>query len=358
VFLVWTPAAFAWSWPVHGPVLEPFSYDAAHPYAAGQHRGIDIGAGAAGQSVVAPAAGTVTFAGWVPTSGRTVTIDTADGYAVTLTHLGSVLVAKGAEVAEDDPIGTIGPSGTAEVDVPYVHLGVRRASDPNGYIDPLGVLPAPTDGDPTDGGPSATQPVTNGGSAAAPASPPSASAPPAPVSVSTPPATTRGIVVERPRTRQLRHSRATAGRPRAQARPTQSSRRPAVPAEEEASAGAQRHARVPRLRISPRASEPARSSHQSVAETAAPVEPTGLDAGRELRSSDRGARLPEARPSSDRVPVPLILNGAAAAVALAAALAAARGRRRRRLDSGPIPAPQVVRLPLQAVNLRRVSRAA
>ena len=50
-------AAQAWSWPVHGPVLQPFAYDEAHPYAAGQHRGIDIGADAAGEQVVAPAAG-------------------------------------------------------------------------------------------------------------------------------------------------------------------------------------------------------------------------------------------------------------------------------------------------------------
>ena len=32
-------AAGAWTWPVDGPVLRPFSFDRAHPYAAGQHRG-------------------------------------------------------------------------------------------------------------------------------------------------------------------------------------------------------------------------------------------------------------------------------------------------------------------------------
>ena len=44
VVLALAPAAHAWSWPVQGPVLAPFSYDEAHPYASGQHRGIDIGA--------------------------------------------------------------------------------------------------------------------------------------------------------------------------------------------------------------------------------------------------------------------------------------------------------------------------
>ena len=87
---------------MQGPVLQPFSYDEAHPYAAGQHRGVDIGADAAGEPVVAPAAGTVSFAGTVPTNGKSVTIETADGYSVTLTHLGSIAVAKGATVAEQD----------------------------------------------------------------------------------------------------------------------------------------------------------------------------------------------------------------------------------------------------------------
>jgi hypothetical protein len=140
---MWVPVASAWSWPVPGPVLQPFSYDEAHPYDAGQHRGIDIGAGASGDSVLAPESGTVSFAGFVPTSGESVTIETADGYSVTLTHLGSIGVAKGAAVSEGDVVATVGPSGTPEQSVPYVHLGVRLTSDPLGYLDPLGLLPAP-----------------------------------------------------------------------------------------------------------------------------------------------------------------------------------------------------------------------
>src|SRR5450432_3839322 len=99
VALVVAPAAGAWTWPADGPVLQPFSFDPAHPYAAGQHRGIDIG-GNAGGTVAAPAAGVVTFAGTVPTSGKAVTIETADGHDVMLTHLGSIAVQKGATVAE------------------------------------------------------------------------------------------------------------------------------------------------------------------------------------------------------------------------------------------------------------------
>src|SRR3972149_11369612 len=87
-------AARAWTGPASGPVLRPFVFG-TDPYAGGQHRGIDVGA-PSDAVVLAPASGTVTFAGSVPTSGRTVTIQTADGYAVTMTHLGPPPGVKGA----------------------------------------------------------------------------------------------------------------------------------------------------------------------------------------------------------------------------------------------------------------------
>jgi hypothetical protein len=91
--------------------------------------------------VKAPTAGVVTFAGSLPTYGRGVTILTADGYAVTLVHLGTIEVAKGATVGEGDAVGTMGASGTPEQDVPSVHLGIRWAVEEEGYVDPLGLLP-------------------------------------------------------------------------------------------------------------------------------------------------------------------------------------------------------------------------
>ena len=84
LFVLWAPVARSWAWPVQGAVVQGFAFDATRPYAGGQHRGVDIGA-VAGTPVVAPASGTVTFAGTIPTSGQAVTIDTADGLAVTLT---------------------------------------------------------------------------------------------------------------------------------------------------------------------------------------------------------------------------------------------------------------------------------
>ena len=174
--LLWAPAAGAWTWPVGGPVLQGFSFDRTHPYEAGQHRGIDIGADAAGMPVLAPASGVVGFAGTVPSSGKSVTIDTPDGLAVTLTNLGSISVAKGDAVAEGAAVGTVGPSGTPEAAGPYVHLGIRTAADPQGYLDPLGFLPA--------------APVAAPQAPPAPAPAPVAAAPPvaAPAAEPTPPA--------------------------------------------------------------------------------------------------------------------------------------------------------------------------
>jgi hypothetical protein len=174
LFLLAVPGAGAWTWPVRGPVLAPFSFDPSHPYAGGQHRGVDVGA-AAGDTVVAPAAGVVTFAGTVPSSGTTVSILTGDALSVTLTHLGSVTVAKGVSVGEGSAVGTVGPTGTPELDVPYVHLGVRTAADDNGYLDPLSFLAPAAPSAPA--APPAPQPT-----------PPAAEPAPAPPAAASPPA--------------------------------------------------------------------------------------------------------------------------------------------------------------------------
>jgi Peptidase family M23 len=348
IFLMWAPAAYAWSWPVQGPVLQAFSYDEAHPYAAGQHRGIDIGADAAGQTVAAPATGTVSFAGTVPTSGKSVTIDTADGYAVTLTHLGTILVAKGAAVGEDDAIGTVGPSGTAEVDGPYVHLGIRVATDPNGYLDPLGLLPPAATGGATGSGSAASQPSSGSGSATASGSAPNTgtAAPPATQPAGSEPAS-RPASSGRTTASHARPSRSSHA-PRAETRPNRSQGRP------EAQPGPRATARTTRA-ATPAAARPVR---RPVVETGAPAEPAGLDAGHEIRSSGSVRQ-----PAPSRQPAPggllaLILNGAAAVVAVSAALIAARGHRRRRHVAHSRAAVRVLHLPRRELARLPFSRAA
>jgi hypothetical protein len=325
VLLVWAPAAYAWSWPVQGPVVQPFSYDESHPYASGQHRGVDIGADAAGEQVVAPAAGSVSFAGSVPTNGECVSIQTSDGYTVTLTHLGTTLVAKGASVAEGQVVGTIGPSGTPEIDGPYVHLGIRTTSDPNGYLDPLSLLPPPaTQSTPTQSEPTVTQPSASSSSTSAPAQPAIAAAT-SPPSVST----TRGSTVTPAYGPSSRHERPRAQKPRSQ-------RLASHHATEE-------HRVRPAHRL---VVEQTSTAQRPVVEATVPSHPAGLDAGHEIQSGPPVVQL-RARPREVANPLPVVLNGAAALVALAAALAA---RRRR----SPIAGASILPLPLRT-PLRRAA---
>ena len=132
------PAGSAWTWPATGEVIRGFDYGGG-AYTASGHRGIDI-AGAAGAQVLAPAAGQVSFAGSLPSNGRAVSIRTADGWAVTLTQLGSVIVSVGDGVAEGETVGTIAATSEPAA-FPHVQLGTRRADDPRGYVDPLTLLP-------------------------------------------------------------------------------------------------------------------------------------------------------------------------------------------------------------------------
>lgn len=332
LFLVWTPVASAWSWPLQGPVVRPFSYDATQPYAAGQHRGIDIGADAAGETVGAPAAGTITFAGTVPTNGQSVTIGTADGYSVTLTHLGSIAVARGESVAERDPIGTTGPSGVPELSGPYVHLGIRTTADPTGYVDPLGLLPPAATGGGTDSGSTASQPSSSGATSTAPASEPT---PPVPA---TPPAATTRESTTAPRRSDVPvHESRRVQKPRVDAQAPQTAE----------SAPSEAAPRRPR-------SEPGRPSRRPVVETALPVDSARLDAGHERRPAIEATEIerPLRHPSS--VPLGLALNGAAALVALGAALAAGR-RRRRRVGTSPVATAQLFSLPEPRVAHRRAA---
>ena len=191
-------AARAWTWPVDGPVLRPFSFNHSHPYAGGQHRGVDLGA-PTGSPVLAPSKGVVSFAGTVPTGGKTVSIQTPFGYTATLVHLGSIGVAPGALVGEASVVGTVGPSGVVEVTEPYVYFGLRVTSDPQGYVDPLTLLPprgAPTAG---------SAPVAEVASSPAAESVQAETAPPvteaAPTATTAPAAqTTAPVTTERPTT--------------------------------------------------------------------------------------------------------------------------------------------------------------
>ena len=141
VSLLLLPATAAgsgdWTWPVRGDVLTPFR-NGSDPYAAGQHRGIDIAA-PAGADVVAAVAGTVRHAGVAGDSGLTVSVRAGD-HDVSYLHLSAVSVKEGQTVAAGTRLGAVGTSGRRSTAAPHLHFGVRRAGDRHAYLDPLDFL--------------------------------------------------------------------------------------------------------------------------------------------------------------------------------------------------------------------------
>jgi murein DD-endopeptidase MepM/ murein hydrolase activator NlpD len=131
-----------WVWPVRGEILTGY-LAGAEPYAAGQHRGIDVAA-PIGEPVAAATAGTVRFAGVVGTSGLTVSIRTADGrFDTSYLHLSSAAVRAGERVTAGQAVGAAGTSGRSSTTAPHLHFGVRVAGSDHAYRDPLDLLPSP-----------------------------------------------------------------------------------------------------------------------------------------------------------------------------------------------------------------------
>jgi murein DD-endopeptidase MepM/ murein hydrolase activator NlpD len=129
--------AAGWLWPVNGPVIQGFDPPAS-PYGSG-HRGIDIAA-SVGTTVVAPAAGTVTFAG--PVGGHLfMTIDHGGGLESTYSWLSAFIVRKGAVVSRGQPIART-DWGHPSFPTPHLHLGVKVLDvyvDPMDYLEPTSV---------------------------------------------------------------------------------------------------------------------------------------------------------------------------------------------------------------------------
>jgi murein DD-endopeptidase MepM/ murein hydrolase activator NlpD len=125
-------AAGGWQRPLDGPVVRPFAVSPDR-FAAGQHRGIDLGA-PPGARVLAACGGRVTFAGRVPRGGRTVSVR-CGALVATYQHLGVVAVRRGQIVLPGARIGSVGRARPR----PHVHLGARVAAT-DAYVDPLGLF--------------------------------------------------------------------------------------------------------------------------------------------------------------------------------------------------------------------------
>jgi murein DD-endopeptidase MepM/ murein hydrolase activator NlpD len=128
-------ASGTWPWPVTGPVLQAFDPPLS-PFGSG-HRGIDIAA-PLGTPVLAPARGTVTFAG--PVGGHLfLTIDHGGGVESTYSWLASISVRRGDQVAAGQAVATTGAGHPGEP-VTHLHLGVKLADvyvDPLDYLEPI-----------------------------------------------------------------------------------------------------------------------------------------------------------------------------------------------------------------------------
>lgn len=141
LLVAWPAQAQAggWTWPVGGEVVTAYR-NGDDPYAAGQHRGIDVAA-PVGERVVAAAAGTVTFAGVAGSSGLTVAVRAAGGdYDTSYLHLSSIAVERGQRVRAGATLGAVGTSGRRSVERPHLHFGVREAGERHAYRDPLDFL--------------------------------------------------------------------------------------------------------------------------------------------------------------------------------------------------------------------------
>ncbi|MDR2454410.1 MAG: peptidoglycan DD-metalloendopeptidase family protein [Bifidobacteriaceae bacterium] len=123
-------------WPLLEPVVLARPFDLpAEPWLAG-HRGVDLAA-AADAVVLAPAAGVISFNGWI--ADRHVLVIRHGDLASTLEPTLSDLPV-GARVAQGEPVGRLA-GGEAAHCPSCLHWGVRRGGQ---YLDPaLLVAPRP-----------------------------------------------------------------------------------------------------------------------------------------------------------------------------------------------------------------------
>lgn len=126
--------AASWGWPLtpRPPVAARFVAPAG-PYAPG-HRGVDLVAPAGGP-VLAPAGGTVAFAGRVAGRG-VVSIDHPGGLRTTYQPV-APRVSRGEPIARGAVLGLLEPGPSHCPPAACLHWGLRRGTT---YLDPLAVL--------------------------------------------------------------------------------------------------------------------------------------------------------------------------------------------------------------------------
>lgn len=115
-------------WPTRGRFTSPFGYR-KNPVTrrVAFHKGIDISA-PPGTVIRAPAAGTVTFAKWFSTYGKTVEITHGNGLKTRFAHMSSIDVNVGDKLKRGDPVGKVGNTGRSVA--PHLHYEVHKNGRP------------------------------------------------------------------------------------------------------------------------------------------------------------------------------------------------------------------------------------
>ena len=119
-------------WPVQGTITSGFGQRCLDGLCRA-HEGIDIAA-PEGTQIVAAAAGTIIFAGWMDGYGNLTLIDHGNGVATAYGHQSAIFVTSGA-VSQGQAIGAVGSTGHSTG--PHLHFEVRINGAP---VDPLGYL--------------------------------------------------------------------------------------------------------------------------------------------------------------------------------------------------------------------------
>ncbi|HZQ66746.1 MAG TPA: peptidoglycan DD-metalloendopeptidase family protein [Gaiellaceae bacterium] len=122
-------SASGFVWPVNAGLTSPFGWRWGR-----MHEGVDLGA-AYGTPILAAAAGTVIYAGWMGGYGNLVVIDHGGGLSTAYGHQSRIAVAVGQAVAQGQVIGYVGSTGHSTG--PHLHFEVRVDGQP---VDPLGYL--------------------------------------------------------------------------------------------------------------------------------------------------------------------------------------------------------------------------
>ncbi len=122
-------------WPLVGEITSEYGWRTHPIYGDSRyHSGMDIG-GDYGDPIVAAAAGTVIYSGWISGYGYAVVIDHGGGISTLYGHNEALAVAEGQSVSQGQVIAYCGSTGNSTG--PHCHFEVREGGEP---VDPMGYL--------------------------------------------------------------------------------------------------------------------------------------------------------------------------------------------------------------------------